>query len=546
MKALKFSRSRKWATHFILTSTLISFIQFFGVPQANALDQGLNPIFGTPVRTADGFNVSINNYDPNYTWATPTVTAGSVSTTLGISWSTRSNSSGSRVWLSIASSSDGTKLAAVENVGYVYTSTDSGATWSQQIGSGSRAWRSIASSSDGTKLAAVVSGDSGGYIYTSTNSGATWTEQTNSGSKTWRSIASSSDGTKLAAVVLNEYIYTSIDSGATWSQRTVAGSREWRSIASSSDGTKLAAVGNGGYIYTSTDSGATWSQQRVAGSGEWRSIATNSDGTKLAAVEETGYIHTTTDSGATWSQQTVAGSREWRSIASNSDGTKLAAVALNGYIYTWTPTFLTVSGLTPGASATITQTTSRVGYTSGSATVAGSALAIAVPDLAAIAAAQAAAAAKREAEKQEARANIINNLKSAKELSVESFTKAEIPGITPSNIAAVQNELLALPETSRTDIKQVLKVARKYEVVGKIGSSQAKNVQSKSLIEIGLISAANKNKETIMSAVRRASENDRDSYAEIQAIIAAEESAIQARKERTAAAIAKIKNRSKG
>ena len=504
MKPLKFSRSRKWATHFILTSTLISFIQFFGVPQANALDQGLNPIFGTPARTADGFSVSINNYDPNYTWATPTVTAGSVSTTLGISWSTRSNSSGSRVWLSIASSSDGTKLAAVENVGYVYTSTDSGATWSQQIGSGSRAWRSIASSSDGTKLAAVVSGDSGGYIYTSTNSGATWTEQTNSGSKTWRSIASSSDGTKLAAVVLNGYIYTSIDSGATWSQRTVAGSREWRSIASSSDGTKLAAVGNGGYIYTSTDSGATWSQQRVAGSSEWRSIA------------------------------------------SNSDGTKLAAVALNGYIYTWTPTFLTVSGLTPGASATITQTTSRVGYTSGSATVAGSALAIAVPDLAAIAAAQAAAAAKREAEKQEARAKIINNLKSAMDLSVESFTKAEIPGITPSNIAAVQAELLALPETSRTDIKLVLKVARKYEVVGKIGSSQAKNVQSKSLIEIGLISAANKYKETIMSAVRRASENDRGSYAEIQAIIAAEESAIQARKERTAAAIAKIKNRSKG
>jgi hypothetical protein len=132
------------------------------------------------------------------------------------------------------------------------------------------------------------------------------------------------------------------------------------------------------------------------------------------------------------------------------------------------------------------------------------------------------------------------------DLSVESFTKAEIPGITPSNIAAVQAELLALPETSRTDIKLVLKVARKYEVVGKIGSSQVKNVQSKSLIEIGLISAANKNKETIMSAVRRASENDRGSYAEIQAIIAAEESAIQARKARTAAAIAKIKNRSKG
>jgi hypothetical protein len=267
----------------------------------------------------------------------------------------------------------------------------------------------------------------------------------------------------------------------------------------------------------------------------------------LVAVQNYGHIYTSTDSGITWSQQTVAGNRGWRSVASSSDGTKLAVAADIGYIYSWTPTFLTVSGLNPGASATITQTTSRVGYTSGSATVAGSALALDQAGIAAAAAAAAAiAAAKREAEKQEARAGIINNLKNAKELSVDSFAKAEIPGITPGNIAAVQAELLALPEASRTDIKQVLKVARKYEVVGKIGSSQAKYVQSKSLIEIGLISAANKNKETIMAAVRRAPENDRDSYAEIQAIIAAEEVNIQARKDRTAAAIAKIKNRAKG
>ena len=377
-----------------------------------ALNAAYNPTFDTPTATGVGFSVSITNYDASYTWDTPTVSRGSVAVTGTGEWSTNSNSSGLRVWLSIASSSDGTKLAAVENVGYIYTSTDSGATWSQQIGSGSRAWRSIASSSDGTKLAAVVSGDSGGYIYTSTNSGVTWTEQTNSGSKTWRSIASSSDGTKLAAVVLNGYIYTSTDSGATWSQQTVAGSSEWRSIASSSDGTKLAAVANRGYIYTSIDSGATWSQRTGAGlrawrwiasssdgtklaavandgnvytstnsgatwsqrtvsssSSEWRSIASSSDGTKLAAVKETGYIHTSTDSGATWNQQTVAGSREWRSIASSSDGTKLASVALNGYIYTFAPRTLTVTGLSAGDTATITQTVSRDTYALGSNTV---------------------------------------------------------------------------------------------------------------------------------------------------------------------------------
>ena len=42
------------------------------------------------------------------------------------------------------------------------------------------------------KLAAVVDG---GYMYTSTDSGVTWTQQTNSSARYWTSIASSSDGT---------------------------------------------------------------------------------------------------------------------------------------------------------------------------------------------------------------------------------------------------------------------------------------------------------------------------------------------------------------
>lgn len=100
---------------------------------------------------------------------------------------------------------------------------------------------------------------------------------------------------------------------------------------------------------------------------------------------------------------------------------------------------------------------------------------VASNDAAAKAAAEA-AAAKREAEKQAARADITSKLKNSKELTVESFAKAEIPGITASNIAAVQAEILALPEESRTDINQVLKVAHKYEVVGNIGSDQVANM----------------------------------------------------------------------
>jgi len=134
--------------------------------------------------------------------------------------------------------------------------------WYEKVVPGSSSnnyWKSIAMSSDGSKIAAAVFG---GYIYTSTDGGANWTEQTSAGPRNWYSIAISSDGSKIAAADYGNgfggYIYTSTDGGATWAQ-TSADARYWRSIAISSDGSKIAAAdngnGSGGYIYTSTDGG---------------------------------------------------------------------------------------------------------------------------------------------------------------------------------------------------------------------------------------------------------------------------------------------------
>ena len=70
-----------------------------------------------------------------------------------------------------------------------------------------KGWYGIASSADGTKLAAVVDGHN---IWTSNNTGATWTEDTSvNATKGWRAITSSADGTKLAAVARFENIWTS-------------------------------------------------------------------------------------------------------------------------------------------------------------------------------------------------------------------------------------------------------------------------------------------------------------------------------------------------
>jgi photosystem II stability/assembly factor-like uncharacterized protein len=253
----------------------------------------------------------------------------------GLSWMER-DVIGAYDWTSVASSADGTKLVAVGNNGPIYTSTDSGVTWTAQ-NSVTADWTSVASSADGTKLVVVDSMDTYQAIYTSTDSGITWTPR--NGTRYFNCVASSADGAKLVARDRTGQIYTSTDSGVTWMAQTNSGALLWNSVASSADGTKLVAAGNGDGIYTSTDSGVTW----VARSdiGVWTSIASSADGTKLAAGNGNGFIYTSTDSGVTWTVQTNVSGWYWNSIASSADGTKLVAAAAGGPIYTSTDSGVT-------------------------------------------------------------------------------------------------------------------------------------------------------------------------------------------------------------
>ncbi|MFZ4596123.1 MAG: tandem-95 repeat protein, partial [Verrucomicrobiaceae bacterium] len=245
--------------------------------------------------------------------------------------------SGDRAWYSLTSSADGTRLAAVENGGYIYTSADAGTTWTAR--DSVRDWIAITSSSDGTKLAAALY-PSGG-IYTSTDSGVNWTLQSQAPSITWWCIASSADGTKLVAGARPGSLYTSSDSGVTWTERLSDVSGDWMSVASSADGTKLAAASNAadGQIYTSTDSGETWTARGIVG--QWSHVASSSDGTKLAATVNS-TIYTSADSGVTWTAR-QSGSN-WTGIASSADGTKLAAVGFESLIYTSTDSGVTWTG----------------------------------------------------------------------------------------------------------------------------------------------------------------------------------------------------------
>jgi photosystem II stability/assembly factor-like uncharacterized protein len=279
-------------------------------------------------------------------------------------------------WTAVASSADGLRLAAVTapfwdpgatnyvGQGAIYRSSDAGATWTKTTAPNTNFWQGIASSADGTKLAAVSEGiDGTGGIYRSLDGGVNW-ERASAPSTNWTCIAASADGVRLFAGVGGGLIYTSSDSGATWTW-TSAPTTNWVSVACSADGEKLVA---GCYesIYTSSDAGATWAAMngpgiglraiacsadgyRLAAAGPWhqictwpysgrwrlaeaplddnlRSIACSADGTHLVAG---GYPHVyrSVDSGASWIQTTAQTQTGWSWVAASSDGARLLAAS---------------------------------------------------------------------------------------------------------------------------------------------------------------------------------------------------------------------------
>jgi hypothetical protein len=252
-------------------------------------------------------------------------------------------------WTSVASSADGTKLAAtvstsgstfseiygVTGDGLVYTSTNSGATWTPAAAPTNN-WNAVAISSDGAGIVAVAGLLHHGSIYTSIDTGVTW-KSNGAPSYDWSSVASSADGTKLVAASLyDSLIYTSPDSGATWKSAISTVDTFYTSVASSANGSKLVAESLGD-IYSSADMGVSWALTGAPdigsiGASAWLSIASSSDGTKLVACTDAGnnspdsLIYTSADSGATWTQTSAPGNY-WSSVACSADGTVLAACA---------------------------------------------------------------------------------------------------------------------------------------------------------------------------------------------------------------------------
>ena len=307
------------------------------------------------------------------------------STNSGISWMT--NNSPIWVWSSIASSADGNKLVAANintNIysgsqtlwGTIYTSTNSGATWTLTSAPVTN-WFAVASSADGVKLAAAagdgVLGFNGpiiGPIYTSTNSGATWAQSSAPG-ELWSCIASSADGGELIAGATSfstpSPVYFSTNSGASWIPARLPTNVNWSAVACCADGTTFMAANLPtfesvppfvipGAVYISHNRGTTWVSNNLPNT-DWQGVALSANGCKAVAMSQDGPIYTSADFGATWISNNVP-AQPCSSIASSADGNKLVVAILffsnseGGGIYT--------SRLTPAPSINIMPTNSEL------------------------------------------------------------------------------------------------------------------------------------------------------------------------------------------
>ena len=138
---------------------------------------------------------------------------------------------------------------------------------------------------------------------------------------------------------------------------------------------------------------------------------------------------------------------------------------------------------------------------------------------------------------------IIFSLRLNKPITVQQFTNADITGATEANIALINNEISNLLPASRTNIKAALKVVRKYEVLGIIGSDRISTITTRMLIEVGLLQADNKYRFSLTMAVKGLPLSNRSTYAAIQSAIKAEMDRIQAKKDKQSELIARIRAR---
>lgn len=256
----------------------------------------------------------------------------------GYTWTnvTQSTAESGQRWYSVDMSSDGKYQAASAINGFIYTSSDYGATWNKVSSPGAGVDGSVAVSSSGQYMYTLFVG---GDIYKSSDYGASWTNMTQSSSAhglNWISVSSSASGQFVAAASQGGDIWRSNDYGATWTDVTSGlGSKLWGTVNMSGTGQYIAGVTvSSGDLYVSNDYGANWTDVSSIGAHDWSDVTVSDNGKYMAADVWIGNVYVSSDYGQTWTPElTGLGNRTWAGIASTSSGQTMMAGISNSDLY---------------------------------------------------------------------------------------------------------------------------------------------------------------------------------------------------------------------
>lgn len=206
--------------------------------------------------------------------------------------------------------------------GDIYLSSDYGVSWSKTLELDYTGGLNVGVSPNGQYLVAAGQPKSNqttnmynpGYLYTSSDFGATWTQRTGAGQRLWDKVKISNDGTKIFALTGSQWdgsvagaSYYSSNSGDSFTLSktfpNIYGSKQWSDFDMSSDGSKIFLVGDAEYLWTNSASGVagSWIAQTSTPSGGSYAVATNPAGTKVWTSSSNAFsVNTTSGSFTSW------------------------------------------------------------------------------------------------------------------------------------------------------------------------------------------------------------------------------------------------------
>ena len=239
---------------------------------------------------------------------------GVMTSTNGISWTTRNTGIANRSWSSITYG-EGIFVAVSwgevsDGQAGIMTSPD-GITWTSINSPAQESWSGIAY---GNSTFVVVSYQNGNKVMTSPD-GATWTLQTSAANNDWIAVTYG-NGVFVAVsrTGSGNRVMTSPD-GITWTARTSPADNDW--IAITYGGGKFVAVsstGTGNRVMTSTN-GITWTLQTSAADTEWSGITYGNGMYVAVSASGSGNRVMTSADGITWALQASAADNNWYGVA---------------------------------------------------------------------------------------------------------------------------------------------------------------------------------------------------------------------------------------